>query len=70
MGLLYIARPNLIVAQGSSAADIYHEALAMGGAAGHAMRARVLSNLLELLRCGRREGGAGQGGRGRAHGPR
>jgi hypothetical protein len=53
MGLLFIARPNLIVAEGSAAADIYREALAMGGAGGNvgaAMRSRVLSNLLELLR--------------------
>jgi hypothetical protein len=48
MGLLFIARPGLILADGASAAEVYREALHGGG--GPAMRARVLTNLVDLLR--------------------
>jgi len=48
MGLLFIARPALILSEGSGAAEVYQEALHGGG--GAAMRMRVLSNLVELLR--------------------
>lgn len=53
MGLLFIARPGLILREGGaeeggSAAAVYRQALAGGG--GAAARARVLSNMVELLR--------------------
>ncbi|KAI8475824.1 MAG: hypothetical protein J3K34DRAFT_517001 [Monoraphidium minutum] len=49
MGLLFISRPALILQEGSGAAAVYRQALR--GAGGPAARARVLSNLVELLRC-------------------
>ena len=47
MGLLFIARPELILSEAGGAADVYREALR----GGPALRARVLSNMTELLRC-------------------
>jgi hypothetical protein len=49
MGLLFIARPSLILREGSGAAEVYRQAL-HGGGGGPQTRLRVLANLVELLR--------------------